>query len=278
MTTRLHRTISLFIVLSISTDARPSLAQRIILKTGQTIETKGIRRNGDIVMAKIEAGSGRGEVGYQTSTIARIDFPKPAQLTTTATLLAEGDPTKALAEIGPVAKYYEQFRDIPGNWWAQAALLEVSALAGMQLDKEAETLGAQIRRNVTDPEMARAAQLQLVPGLIRSESYDKALQHCDAVLKESNEREGVAEAWVRKGDVFLAQRQWQSAVFAYLHVPVFCQDEKLWLAPALLGSARAFRALGESECAKKSLSELVTEFPGSPQAGAAQAELKKLPK
>ena len=71
MTTRLHRTISLFIVLSISTDATPGLAQRIILKTGQTIETKGIRRNGHIVMAKIEAGSGRGEASTRSAPSGR---------------------------------------------------------------------------------------------------------------------------------------------------------------------------------------------------------------
>ena len=66
---------------------------------------------------------------------------------------------KALADIEPVVKYYEPFRDLAGNFWAQAALLKVSALAGMQLDKEAETLGDEIRKNVTDPETARAAQL-----------------------------------------------------------------------------------------------------------------------
>ena len=37
----------------------------------------------------------------------------------------------------------------------------------MQLDKQAEALGDEIRKSVTDPEIARAAQLQLVPGLVR---------------------------------------------------------------------------------------------------------------
>jgi TolA-binding protein len=83
---------------------------------------------------------------------------------------------------------------------------------------------------------------------------------------------------VRKGDGFLAQRQWDSAVLAYLHVPVFYPDEKLWMPPALLGSARAFRGLDDLDRAKKSVAELIAEFPKSPQAEIAQAELKKLPK
>ena len=148
----------------------------------------------------------------------------------------------------------------------------------MQLDKEAEALGEEIRRNATDPETARAAQLQLVPGLVRNEKFDQALQLCDNVIKDSAKPVVLAEAWVRKGDVFLAQRQWDSALLAYLHIPVFYPEEKLSMPPALLGSARAFRGLDDLERAKKSLADLTTEFPKSPQAEMAQAELKKLRK
>ena len=257
---------------------RPAQAQNILLKSGQTIETKGVWRSGDMVMGKIQVGTSNGEIGYQTSAIARIEFPEPSQLKTTAEFLSQSEPGKALADIGPVVKYYTQFRDISGNWWAQAALLEVSALSGMQLDKEAEALGEELRRNATDPETARAAQLQLVPGLVRNEEFDQALQLCDTVIKESAKPEVLAEAWVRKGDLLLARRQWDSALLAYLHLPVFYPEEKLWMPPALLGSARAFRGLDDLERAKKSLADLTKQFPKSPQAEIAQAELKKLRK
>lgn len=255
-----------------------SSAQNIQLKTGQTIETKGVRRSDDMVMGKVQVGSSSGEVGYQAATIARIDFPEPPQLKTTAALLSQGEPARALADIGAVVKYYEPFRDIPGNWWAQSALLKVSALAGMKLDREAEALGDEIRKNVTDPETARAAQLQLVAGLIRSENYSKALQLCDAVIQESAQPDVLAEAWVRKGDALLAQREWDGAVLAYLHVPVFYEDEKRWMPLALLGSARGFRGLEDMERAKKSLHDLTAAYPKSAQAEVAQAELQKMPK
>ena len=263
----------------LSSLVRPACSQNILLKTGQTIETKGVRRSGDMVMGKVQVGaSSSGEVGYQASTIAKIDFPEPPQLKTTEAFLAQGQPEKALADIGPVVKYYEPFRDMPGNWWAQAALLKVSALGGMQLDREAETLGDEIRKSSTDPETARAAQLQLVPGLVRKEDFDKALQLCDAVIKESTKPEVLAEAWVRRGDTLLAQRQWDGAVLAYLHVPVFYEDEKRWMPPALLGSARAFRGLQDPERAKRSLNDLTAQYPKSAQAELARAELQKLPK
>ena len=229
-------------------------------------------------MGKVQVGPSSGEVGYQASTIAKIDFPQPPQLKTTEGYLGQDDWKKALGEIRPVVKYYEAFRDVPGNWWAQAALLEVSALIGLQLDKEAETLGDEIRKNSTDPETARTAQLQVVPGLLRKDNFEKALQLCDAAIKESTRPEVLAEAWVRKGDAFLAQRQWDGAVLAYLHVPVFFEAEKRWMPPALLGSARAFRGLEDLERAKKSLNDLTADYPKSAQAEIARAELQKLPK
>src|SRR6476646_4003166 len=103
----------------------------------------------------------------------------------------------------------------------------------MQLDREAEKLGDEIRKNVIDPETARAAQLQLVAGLVRRNEYDKALQLCDGVIKESAKAEVLAEAWVHKGDALLAQRQWDDAALAYLHIPVFYEEEKRWMPSAL---------------------------------------------
>jgi tetratricopeptide (TPR) repeat protein len=257
---------------------RPAYSQNILLKTGQTIETRGVRRSDDMVMGRVQAGATSGEVGYQASAIARINFPAPPQLKTAGAFLAQGQPEKALAEIGPVVKYYDPFRDLPGNWWAQAALLKVSALCGMQLDKEAEALGDEIRKSSTDPETARAAQLQLIPGLVRKESFEKALQLCDAVIKESTRPEVLGEAWVRRGDALLAQRQWDNAVLAYLHVPVFHEDQERWMPPALLGSARAFRSLDDPERAKRSLNDLIAQYPKSAEAELARAELQKLPK
>ncbi len=229
-------------------------------------------------MGRVQVGQSRGEVGYQAATIARIVFPEPPQLKTTAALLAQGQPAKALADIEPVVKYYASFRDLPGNWWAQSALLKVSALAELQLGKEAAALGEEIRQHSTDPETARAAQLQIVGSLLRQEDYGQALALCDRVIEESAQPAVLAEAWVKKGDALLAQRQWDTALLAYLHVPVFYENEKRWMPPALLGSARAFRGLPDLDSAKKSLNDLTTQYPQSAQAEIARAELQNLPK
>jgi tetratricopeptide (TPR) repeat protein len=253
-----------------------SHAQTITLQTGQKIDTLGVRRDGDMIMGKVQVGAGSGEVGYHLAQIAKVEFPEPGALKTASDLLVQGQPDKALAEIAPVVAYYSPFKDVPGNWWAQAALIKVSILAAQQHEKEAEDLAAEIERSAKDQDMARAAQLRLVGALIRKNEIEKAIGICDTAIKSSDDPTTLANAWVAKGDALLAQKDWNDALLAYLHVPVFYQDERMFQPAALLGSGRAYRRLNDMNRAKRALNELLIAFPQSAEATVAQTELKKL--
>ncbi len=256
----------------------PLLAQNIELKTGQVIETSGVRRTGDTVMGKITVGATTGEVGYPVAAIAKIDFPEPRALQTARDLLSQGQAEKALAEIEPVVKYYEPFKAIAGGWWAPAALVKVSALAALKHDIDAEVLANEIRATSTAPEISRAAELRVAAGLIRKQQFEKAAQICDAAIHESTDESVLAEAWTIKGDAFAAQKQSDVALLAYLHVPVFYREEVLFMPAALLGSARAYRRLDDKAEARRAFTELIANFPKSAEASTAQKELAKLPK
>ncbi len=253
-------------------------AQTIVLKTGQQVETRGVTRSGDKVMAKIDVGGTAGEAGYDLNAIARIQFPEPRGLKIGAELLAQGQADKALAEVTPIINFYAPFKDIPGAWWSAAAVVKVSALAALGRDAEAEPLAREIQKNSADPEVARAANLRIAAALVKKLDYEKAAEICNAAIKESTKPEVLADAWVTKGNLLLAQKEWDDALLAFLRVPVFYADEKLFMPPALLGSARAYRRLDDLERARKSLNELVAGFPRSAEAALAQTELQKLPK
>ena len=253
----------------------PAFSQTITLQTGQKIDTQGVRRDGDMVMGKVQVGSGSGEVGYHLEQIAKVDFPEPRALKTASDFLVQGQPDKALAEINPVVTYYSPFKDVPGNWWAQAALIKVSILAAQQHEKEAEALASEIEKSAKDPDMARAAQLRLVGSLIQKSEFEKAVGICDATIKSSNDPTTLANAWIAKGDALFAQKDWDEALLAYLHVPVFYPDEKIFQPAALLGSGRALRRLNDNDRAKRTLNELLTAYPQSAEASKAQTELKK---
>src|SRR5436853_6950450 len=70
----------LFLFLFLFLCSFPANAQDVILKTGQTITSKGVRRSGDMIMGKIQVGTSSGEVGYQVAAIANINFPEPPKL------------------------------------------------------------------------------------------------------------------------------------------------------------------------------------------------------
>lgn len=267
--------ILLGIVLVLVIDQRAH-AQTITLKTGQKVETQRVRRDGEMVMGTVQVGTGSGEVGYHGSQIARIEFPEPRGLKNASELLAQRQPDKALAEIEPVVVFYAPFKDVPGAWWAQAALIKVSALAALQRDAEADALAAEIQKAATDPEAALAIQVRLSSGLIRKKDFAKAIAICDAALKQSSNPEVMADAWVHKGDALLAQKQWDAALLAYLHVPVFYSDERSFIPAALLGSARAYTRLDDAARAKRSLNDLIAAYPKSAEAAVAQTELQKM--
>ncbi len=253
-------------------------AQTLLLKSGQRVETKGVRRSGDMVMGKIEVAGSSGEIGHLISAIAKIEFPEPKAISNATELLAQGQPEKALAEINPVLAFYEPLREIPGAWWAPAAMIKVSALSALQRDKEAEPLALLIQKTATDPETARAANLRIASSLVARQEFDKAAQICDEAIKESTRAAVLAEAWVTKGTLLLAQKQWDGALLAFLRVPVFYRDEKLFMPAAMLGSARAYRRLEDLDRAKRSLYDLIAAFPKSAEAAIAQTEIQKLQK
>lgn len=263
----------LLLILAGGTDA-----QTIVLKSGQRVDTLGVRRSGDKIMGKIEVAGAAGEVGHDISAIAKIEFPEPKGIKAAAELLSHGQPEKALAEINPIVNFYEPFRDIPGAWWAAAAIIKVSALSALQRDKEAEPLATLIQKNAADPDTARAANLRIAASLAARQEWEKAAQICDAAIKESTRPDVLADAWVTKGNLLLAQKQWDAALLAFLRVPVFYREQTLFMPPALLGSARAYRYMEDSDRAKKSLNDLIAAFPKSPEAAIAQTEIQKLQK
>src|SRR5207302_4186060 len=130
--------------------------------------------------------------------------------------------------------------------------------------------------NSTDPEAARAANLRIASSLVKKQEFEKAAQICDDTIKQSTRPEVLADAWVTKGNVLLAQKDFDDALLAFLRVPVFYRDEKLFMPPALLGSARAYRRLDDVEHAKRALKDLIVQFPKSSEAAIAQTELQKL--
>ena len=263
-------------------------AQNILLKDGTTIATKGLRRTGDTIMATVDipipASPGQpakvqtGELGYLLSKIAKLDFPEPPQLNTAPELIATGKVEEAIAQIDPVVRYYESFRDAPGSWWQESLLIKVEALQALENYKESDPLIDNLSRLATDPETLRAAKVFIAAKLTRRGDHARALEMFEQVLKETRKPMTLATASVNMGHCYLALKQYDEALLAFLQIPVFYPRQKMLLAQALLGSARAYYGLEDLPRAKTTLDELLKDFATSPQAADAKAELEKIAK
>ena len=75
-----------------------------------------------------------------------------------------------------------------------------------------------------------------------------------------------------RGDIAYANRQFDKALEFYLQVPVFYGSHDELMPAALLGSARAYKAYGESDRAERAYLDLIGSYPSSVEAAAAKAE------
>ena len=250
----------------------------INLKEGKPVVTTRLRRIDGKVMATQQIGAGTGEIGYPAAAIARIDFPEPPQIKTAADLLAQGKADTALAQIDPIVSYYAPFKDLPGNWWPQSVRIRLNALVALKRDADASALVDEIVKSSNDPEAASSARVLMAGSLVRKGDPEKAAAVCDEVLKASNDPDTLALAWVTKGRANLALKDCDSALLAFLRVPVFYPDQTSLMPQALLGSGRAYAGLADKENAEKTFNELISRFPSSAEAADAKNDLQKLKK
>lgn len=261
-------------------------AQNILLKDGKTIVSKGLRRQGDTIMATVEntlPASGTepakvvtGEIGYKISTISKLDFPEPAQLQTVPELIATGKMAEALVQIEPVVRYYGGFRDAPGSWWVDAVLLKIEALHAMGNFKEADPLIDNLARTVSEPDAIRSAKVFLAAQSTRRGDHARALKLFEEVLKDTTKPATLAMVAVNMGHSHLALKQYDSALLSFLQIPVFYPRQRMLLPQSLLGTARAYFGLENLDLAKATLAELLKDHAASPQVPEAKAELAKI--
>ncbi|HEY2342734.1 MAG TPA: hypothetical protein VGH90_06880 [Chthoniobacteraceae bacterium] len=259
--------------------------ETFILKDGRTVTAKSLRRQGDTIMATVETASSdpsqapqTGELGYPVAQIQRIEFPEPGQLRNAAELIIRGKNAEALVQLDPVMRYYQGIRDIPGSWWADTAMLQIRAMVGQGRTHDADALIDDFSRLAVQPETVIAAKAFAADSAARHGDAARALDLSQAVVKEGTRPDALAVAYIAAGESHLARKEWEPALLAFLEVPVFYPEEKLWLPPALLGSAQAYREMEEFTHAKETLDNLVAAYADSPEALQAKTEREKLAK
>ena len=265
----------LALFLFILTGFSGACAQTILLKNGQTVPANGLTRTNDMIMVSIKTTNGTmGQIGYQISDIAQLNLPEPEVLTYVTEQVANGDYKNAMAQLEPLVAFQKSIRDIPGNLWAKSALVEVSALIGLNRIPEATALSNEISGFSNDPEILTATKLKIAL-ITKFTDPKQALTTFDSILSQSSDVQTLSQAWIAEGDVHFGEHEFDEALMAYLTVPVFYPDHNPLVPKALWGSGQSYAKLKDMVHALKTYHELVDHYPGTPEASLARAEIQK---
>jgi len=250
-------------------------AQTLVLSDGKEIITQGIRRAGNNIMAKVPVGTGLGEVGYPASAISQLKTAKPPQIESAGKLLQAGEPADAIVQLRPVLTAQEPFRDLPGSWWGEAAILQIDALLALEKDGEAAAYVNALKSS-RKPEDESAGQVRLASRMVKKGDPVKALEIVETVIKQSSDPKTLSLAWVTKGEVLLKNRDFANAAMSFLRLPVFFPEEKSLMPQVLLGASLAMKGANDLGNAKTYFTTLITDYPNTPEAAKAKIELQKI--
>jgi tetratricopeptide (TPR) repeat protein len=264
-------TFLLFILTGVSSVS----AQTLLLKNGETVPADGLVRNNDMIMVSVKTSTGKmGQVGYYVSDVAELNLPAPAALKSATEQVANRDFSHALTQIDPVVAYQKTLREIPGNWWAKAVLVKVSALSGLNRMEDATVLVSEIASYSKDPEILLSAKLQIAL-MTKFDDPQQALAAYDAIISQSLEPGTLSQAWITEGDIHFGQHEFDEALLDYLTVTVFYPDNNSLIPKALWGLGQAYAKLKDMRNATKTYQALISTYPNSPEASLAKAELMK---
>lgn len=251
----------------------------VSFKDGRSVSATSFRRLGADIVATVDTNGQMSEFTYPIGSIDRINFPEPAQIDSSTQLVLDGKFDEAIAKIEPTIGYYQAFKDVPGNWWAQAARVKLKALQYLHRDTAANALISEMVSSApANSEAARLAGVLQASIVARDGHPDKALPVFESAITSSTDDETLGYAWAYKGASLYALQQFEPAVLAYLHVPVFYPDTRLLLPEILLGCGKSFVHIEHLPYAENSFNDVITQFPSSPEAVAAKAELKRIAK
>jgi len=273
------RLLTVFLLAGLAVSGRVE-GQAMVMKDGRRIVAKTLRRQGDSIMAANPSENGAkamdGEIGYPLAQVEKLEFPEPAPLKSAPELIVRGRAAEAIALLEPAIRYYEGFRDAPGSYWGDLALLKGNALLSLGREAEVEPLAAQIIRLASDPETIMGARTQAAACLTRKGQHPRAVELLEQVLRDATRPETLASASIYKGQGHIALMQWEPGLLSFLALPVFFPEQKSLAPASMLGAGRAYFGLEDFDRAKETLNEVITTYGATPEAEAAKTELEKI--
>ncbi len=241
--------------------------QTLTFSDGRTAPLSTARIVGDTVRLPLDlGGEGSGEISLAIANIVRLDWPEPAELAETETLLAAGRTADALALLDKTLPVHAPFKDIAGSWWAKFMGLRVRALAKLGRDIDAEVAVELLRRSKTGADQVPGATLDIVSALLDAGKAARASKQLDLATLPADDEVVAARLAILRGRILFAEDKPEDALLSFLRVRALHPRVAAYQPAALLGAAACYEKLGDAARADTARNLLRTRHPASPEA------------
>jgi len=250
-------------------------AQTYRLRDGRVLSAEQVTVRGNRLIQAVDRGKpGQAEIGFPVASVVAMEWPEPPELSLGRAAFAALRFEEARSAADSVAGQFSVFADVPGSWWGDAELLRLRSLVALQRAAEAKGPAEVLAQRSVGGAVAVSARLLLVEFALGEKRFGEAKAALAEILKSPQPASIEAQAAVLLGDLYAAELAWESALEAYLQIPAFHSTRRDLLSKALLGSARAYRGLGDRGRVERTLLELSDDFPNSTEAKQAEREFK----
>jgi tetratricopeptide (TPR) repeat protein len=257
--------------------ASTACADSLVLNSGQTLNAKTFRREGDVIVATAETPGPDGKmmtVERKTplTEISKVECAPPPVLQSAQAQFAAGKAAQALNDILAAVKAAEPFGELPGSFWPDLIVLQAHTLLALGRDVEAAALVSSFEKTTHTALVADAKAIRAVIAA-RAGDFSSAMPLAIPLLKENTRPSTIAAASLAHGMCLLAKNEHAAALKAFLELPVFTPDETALSTAAQLGTAQAYWGLEDHDRAITTLEDLIKTRASSHEAPKAQTLL-----
>jgi len=243
----------------------------------------------NVVKGTIDRVSNQGGIEVtltrKLSEVTEAVWPLPARLKEAQANVNRGEPAKALDNVEAVLKFFEPIKNVPGSWWAKAAVVKLDALDRLENDAATEAFLTAFEKEdaAKQPEVATQIQLARLMQRARKGDHEAVIKESTELLTKVDTAELQARLHIVKGNSLLASKKYEAAMTTYLRVPVFFGSEAELVPKALLGAARSFRGMDSPALREQKLEaisnrylyDIIVSYPVSKEAEEAKKMLPK---
>jgi tetratricopeptide (TPR) repeat protein len=252
-------------------------AQALVLKDNSRLGPDQFSVEDGKVLKKVRVGQNIATSTMQMSTIARMEWPVPEELTASRDLRAAGKTKEALELLAKGRAFFEPFKDVPGNHYADLSLAYLETMSqGEDFTATLKALAEAQRLKLTDAQKLNLKIIKLNVDRQASSDYVGIIAQAENILAESIDSAVGASVWMIIGDVYTKQKDYEKALMAYLRVPVFYGTQVQKVPEAELQAARSLALMRRFEDAQAFYSRLEESYKGSGVAATAAQEKTRI--